>query len=554
LDKLIAASKYLTKVRLITSLFFIVLLLCIYLKTISYQPVFLDDQELVVKDSKKIIEKNDLMKSFSEGIFPETEAVIYRPILKISFLFDRMLSQKSYFYFHLTNIIIHVLNCFLIFAFLKKHIFSHHKIIFLIIFFAVHPLINSSVAWIPGRNDSLLTLFFLISFISLVNFYEKNKFLYLITNLLFFTFALFTKETAIMFPILFLMYTLLLRYQMIKKLVVLIPSWLLISFVWFCKRSAVLNGSFGVAATDIPGFFHNGVKIFLVNFGKMLFPSNLSPYPIIEDTTIVWGILSTTVVLLLYFLRWIKNRRLATFSLISIVLVSLPTMIFIFKGQFEHRNYLPLFFMTLFLANVSIPLKKGMNNLLIIFLLLIFFIISFFNVNNYKNAFTFWRKSQRENPSSGVPHNNLGTVLFLANKLDLAENEFLTAIKKEPSESAPVYNLGKLYFTRRDYNKAENFYDVAVQMDSIHYDSYYYTSLIAFLQDRFSTSLERINLYLKHDPDNTKAIIIKFLCLTEMNNLTNIELLKQHPKFPVQMKNLSQEEIYLLKEKVKKSF
>jgi hypothetical protein len=61
--------------------------------------------------------------------------------------------------------------------------------------FAVHPALASAVAWIPGRNDTLLAVMGLASWLLL----RKKKW---VAHLVFFALAVMTKETALVLPVL----------------------------------------------------------------------------------------------------------------------------------------------------------------------------------------------------------------------------------------------------------------------------------------------------------------------------------------------------------------
>ena len=55
-------------------------------------------------------------------------------------------------------------------------------------FYGVHPILTPVVAWIPGRNDSLITIFILLASIAVIYLYDsKNKILQYLFLLLHFS-------------------------------------------------------------------------------------------------------------------------------------------------------------------------------------------------------------------------------------------------------------------------------------------------------------------------------------------------------------------------------
>jgi len=75
-----------------------------------------------------------------------------------------------------------------------------NKAFFLSLFFALHPVLTQAVAWVPGRNDSLATIFIFSALIFFQRFLSKEKLMDLIFLSLFFLLALFTKESSILLP------------------------------------------------------------------------------------------------------------------------------------------------------------------------------------------------------------------------------------------------------------------------------------------------------------------------------------------------------------------
>lgn len=87
--------------------------------------------------------------------------------------------EKNPFFYHLTNLLIHLANSILVFIFLGRLKVSKEISFFFSVVFAVHPVLAQAVVWLAGRKDSLLNFFVLFSFIFLIDFLEKRKVVYL---------------------------------------------------------------------------------------------------------------------------------------------------------------------------------------------------------------------------------------------------------------------------------------------------------------------------------------------------------------------------------------
>ncbi|GAM11520.1 transmembrane and TPR repeat-containing protein 3 [Geobacter sp. OR-1] len=96
--------------------------------------------------------------------FPGRSGGYYRPLLVLSFLFDKYVWGLELSFMHLGNILVHLCNAILVY-------FITHKASTLIgrqatyfpltaaILFAVHPIGTESVCWISGRTDLLAGVF-----------------------------------------------------------------------------------------------------------------------------------------------------------------------------------------------------------------------------------------------------------------------------------------------------------------------------------------------------------------------------------------------------------
>lgn len=67
-------------------------------------------------------------------------------------------------------------------------------------------------------------------------------------------------------------------------------------------------------------------------------------------------------------------------------------------------------------------------------------------------------------------HNDLGVLYEKQNKHDLAEKEYLKAIKKKNNWAMPYFNLGNLYFKKSLYKKSESNYKTALKFNKNYSD------------------------------------------------------------------------------------
>ena len=166
----------------------------------------------------------------------------YRPLEVLPHMLDTYLyGDNSPFGRHLTNLIIHICNVILVnrIAFYLTGI----KVIGFMagLLFAVNPVhaqLLSPVAWISGRPDSVVTLFYLITMLLLIKFALTRTYKLYYLSIVSCLLALLSKEMAITLPFVILVYLLMfpsLVGQEEKKTF----GWKYLSLAW---KSGILGG------------------------------------------------------------------------------------------------------------------------------------------------------------------------------------------------------------------------------------------------------------------------------------------------------------------------
>ena len=117
---------------------------------------FVLDDDVLVTNNRLITGPNGLYRFWST-----TEAMDYWPATNSTFWLEWRLWGTSPTGYHLTNLILHILESLLIWIILRK--LSIPGAILAAMIFAVHPVNVESVAWISQRKESMAMLFFLLS-------------------------------------------------------------------------------------------------------------------------------------------------------------------------------------------------------------------------------------------------------------------------------------------------------------------------------------------------------------------------------------------------------
>ncbi|MBX3293010.1 MAG: tetratricopeptide repeat protein [Acidobacteria bacterium] len=119
---------------------------------------------------------------------------------------------------HVGNIALHALACFLAFALLRRWEFSAPAAFLITLIFAVHPVHVESVTWIAGVPDVLLTVFFLASLWFATSFYKTGSTNNLIISAILYALVLGSKEIGLLcLPIYYVLFLYLGRENEKKK-------------------------------------------------------------------------------------------------------------------------------------------------------------------------------------------------------------------------------------------------------------------------------------------------------------------------------------------------
>ena len=138
----------------------------------------------------------------------------FHPLTMLSYMVDFSISRLNPAGYHITNLLFHILNSLILFAFLS--VLSKNRLVGFLaaLLFAIHPLRVESVAWISERKDVLYSFFLFLSLWSYVRFLENREQRFYFGSLVLFVLSLLAKPMAVTLPLLLL----LMDYHAEKKL------------------------------------------------------------------------------------------------------------------------------------------------------------------------------------------------------------------------------------------------------------------------------------------------------------------------------------------------
>ncbi len=157
---------------------------------------FLDYQD------KLYIEKNDLIQTPSTAIFASDFDGQYQPLTLLSFAFNFQATKLYAPDYHLSNLVLHLLNVILVFYLL--FLWSGRQLLIGVVgalFFAIHPMQVEAVAWLSARSILLCSFFLLLSLLSYWRYVSRNGHWWRVGAIFAFLLALLSDGAAIVFPL-----------------------------------------------------------------------------------------------------------------------------------------------------------------------------------------------------------------------------------------------------------------------------------------------------------------------------------------------------------------
>ena len=472
--------------------------LLLYLNTTHGKFVY-DDFKIIVENCF-IKEWKYFPKIFTKDYFTISGEMSYRPIVTISYFIDYAIWHLNPFGFHLTNIILHTLNTVLFYLFLNAVIQNKRIVLLSTLFFITHLALLETINCIGYREDLLSATFLLVSLIYFVKsdtiLYKKSdkrRFtLYYAISLIAYLCALFSKEMAITFPVLLLLFVVFSDQKIwpdvVKRFKGIYTGYIAVSLFYVIIRFVIFTNPALKATYQPGGFWVNTftmIKILASYIQLSFFPFNLNAdyvVPLVKTPLEGSFILSITFLISIFilFAILIKSRNMFSCWMAWFFIMILPVMNILPIGNIMAERYLYIPVMGFCVAKGiliyritdrtlsprAIPLRRIVQ-LTLVTLMIGGYGFSIIRKNgNWRDEFTLWTKTIRRAPDSHRAHSNLGNVYMESGFTERAQMEYQTALAINPKSAHAHSNLGTVYSKQGNIDKAFIEYKEAIRLDS----------------------------------------------------------------------------------------
>ncbi len=402
----------------------------------------------------------------------------FRPVVFVSYLFDRAIAGETPFWFHASVVAAHVLNTLLVYL-LARRLFPD---LWLIpsggaLLFAVYPTHVESVAWMAGRSDVIVCAFILLTVLLFLRREQRwSAWLGGVAFLL----ALLSKEMAIscvlLVPLLDVLSTRRLHWRRYLPL-------LLAAALYFALRQRAL-GAFvgGIPTSATPAQLGLDVLRALGFYlARAVVPAPLCPY--IPDVPDAWGYLAAGLLVpVLAFgligVEWRRGRWQAAFLASWFLLTLAPSLTVIVRRSAsavvaDRYLYVPSVASCLLLAWAVVRCAQRWRiaprwAACVIAAASIAAAVEVVAYNRvWVDDLAFWTEVAIKAPDYTLPHRELAGVLLERGQLAEAERELQRALagRSDPEGRAMTYsNLGNLYRRLKRYDEAQHAFEEGLKI------------------------------------------------------------------------------------------
>lgn len=501
------------------ALFVALMTVFVYLPALNNGFVNWDDNTYVY-DNVKI---TSLDLQFIGWAFTTFEAANYHPLTWISYAMDYTFWKMNPFGYHLTNLLIHAANTFLVVV-LVTRLFQRadkqpydaspgRKVLVAAgitgLLFGAHPMHVESVAWVSERKDVLCAFFLLLSLLAYLNYatLQTKKHLSYSVAVGAFILSLLCKPMAVTFP--FVLLTL--DVYPLKRLFgkgVISPKRVLLEklpFLGLSLASAVVTIiAQNEAAATIQNFsFFERIltasRALVFYLVKLLLPIGLVHfYPIM--TPVSFSIKDVFVIIILSGVTlsciWPSRRSPIWMTVWIYYLITLMPVLGIVQvgGQAAADRYTylpalgPMFLIGLGCALVVEKLGAGSHLsrltarlfvLVLSGLFLLMFSLTIHQIRVWKDSLSLWNREFAVYPVA-IPllYRGRADAYYRAGKFDMAIADFTTALEIDPVDYRSYFARGMIYFASERYEKALADFDRTLAIKPDHGEASLYRSLV----------------------------------------------------------------------------
>lgn len=471
---------------------------------------------------------------------------LYHPLTMLTLAVDEEIWGKDAFGFHLSNLLFHLLNVFLVFLLLRRLARQDFTAILGAVLFGMHPMHVESVAWISTRKDVLYVAFFLLALLAYLRAIDREtrkKGLWWGLVGILFVGALLSKAIAFVFPVILL----LLDYHEGRKwsgrvLLEKLPFFLLSGIALYVATLGQQSSDSMMGVDEYPlwktAFI--GSRNFWLYLGKLILPLELSPFhpfPFQGSISIpAWYYLTAVPILAALGLAWryrLQQRQLVFGFLFFLICIGpflqiLPYGKAIHAERYTYLSYVGLFYLLGTLLYKGWERGKGIRKWtgpgLAILWIGFLGLLSWRYIPHWKDGESLWTRVIEQYPDHYWGYMSRGQWFGRLSDRGRAISDLNHAIQLNAESNQAFYERAVLLDATGDWKAAERDYDRVIALGRKVSGAYVNRGLIKAKHYKdMDAALADFNAAAEADPNYALAYLNRGLILRGQGKLAEAE-------------------------------
>ena len=450
--------------------------------------------------------------------YPGIPGNYYRPIFLLFLLVNYKIFGPYAAGWHLVTVAAHLGVTCLVYVLVRRLAGDSRTALIAALIFGLDPVHIESVAWISGVTDPLVALFLLPCFLCYLNARERpaRRRGWLAGSLALYALAMLSKETALILPLIVLVYEWLWQespgrvswfrraLERARLSAVRVAPFVLLTLVYLGVRWRVIQGlGHTMMPLSIWTIIFTWPQLLLFYFHHLVWPFNLSVFynvPYIKAPGLWSFYLPLAGLVALGWLAWLwvrklgkdspADRRLAVFAWawILIPLIPLLDLSLLPVGEIAHDRYLylPSIGFSILAAMALRHIRFGKLKLFglpalqavaVLLLVLVFGISTAVQDQYWANDLILYGRGVERTPLNKLARTNLGNAMGEQGRYAEALALYRQVLDRDPDFWLAVYNTGYTCYRMGRLPEAEKYFKRAIAINGVDGDEYFYLGL-----------------------------------------------------------------------------
>ncbi|GDX52655.1 O-GlcNAc transferase [Bacteroidota bacterium] len=451
----------------------------------------------------------------------------YHPLTMLSLKWNYAAVKTNPHAYHLTNVVLHLINTALVFFFILMLSESLVMAVFVSAVFSIHPMHVESVTWIAERKDVLYVLFFMLGMICYLKYLEGKKIMWMIITVTVFILSCLSKAMAVVFPIVLLLIDYLKNREWSWKMVMeKIPPLIISLIVGIAAYQIQSKGA--IASSESATFFQRiifgcyGGWCYVLKFFLPIHLSAFYAYPIENGGSVsifyylapvAW--IAVTAIVFFFF----RKNKPVIFGLLFFFITIVLVLQFIAVGsaitadRYSYLSYIGLAYIVGWLLkqffireNSLYKFRMAASGVTVLFILLLAYQTNG-RTKIWKNSETLWTDVIEKDSTSFRAFEHRGDYYEKINEPDKAIADYNIALVIAPDFFPVIVARGNIFYKTGNYALALADFNKAIALNKNAADMYLNRGLVFNAQQKYELALKDFDRVIAIKPDNADAYV-----------------------------------------------